>query len=347
VPVTIVRPASPPNAKVSDIRERRRRRGSIRDRARRLDIGLVNNMPDSALVATERQFGALLASSAARTDVRLRFFALRQIPRSRQALAHLAQSYADAAALGDQELDALIVTGAQPSAPELADEPYWPALTAVIDWAEANTISTILSCLAAHAGVLHLDGVARRPLKDKCSGVYAFEVVTRAGLTRDADARWLSPHSRYNGLDECELVRNGYTILARSPEVGVDLFVKQLRSLFVFLQGHPEYELDSLAREYRRDLRRFFGGELAAPPAAPQDYFPPKTERSLAEFAARARAERNARLMSDFPAAVTAAGEAPWRETATRLYGAWLDIVAERKAEASQDSSALVARWGG
>src|SRR5579863_5153680 len=174
MPVTVVKPISAPSAQVSDIRERRARRGTIRERARRIEIGIVNNMPDAALAATERQFGSVLESVAAEADVRLRFYALRQIPRSREAREHISQLYADADALGYQELDALIVTGAQPNAPNLRQEPYWRSLTSVIDWAEANTISTILSCLAAHAGVLHLDGVARRPLKDKCAGVFAF-----------------------------------------------------------------------------------------------------------------------------------------------------------------------------
>jgi homoserine O-succinyltransferase/O-acetyltransferase len=346
MPVTVVKPISAPSAQVSDIRERRARRGTIRERARRIEIGIVNNMPDAALAATERQFGSVLESVAAEADVRLRFYALRQIPRSREAREHISQLYADADALGYQELDALIVTGAQPNAPNLRQEPYWRSLTSVIDWAEANTISTILSCLAAHAGVLHLDGVARRPLKDKCAGVFAFEVMARSALTPSVDAPWLVPHSRHNGLDEDELKAKSYAILTRSPDVGVDLFVKQFRSLFVFLQGHPEYEADSLAREYRRDMGRFLRGELGAPPILPEGYFAPDAARSLAEFAAHARTERDADLMTAFPAAAGPAAP-PWRETAMRLYGAWLGLVAERKAEASQETSSHAARWGG
>ena len=62
-------------------------------------------------------------------------------------------------------MDALIITGAEPRAEAICDEePYWPALTRLIDWAEIGTISTLFSCLAAHAAVLHLDGIKRRPL---------------------------------------------------------------------------------------------------------------------------------------------------------------------------------------
>ena len=67
-------------------------------------------------------------------------------------------------------LDGLIVTGTEPRAPLLQEEPYWPTLTKVVDWAEEHTVSTIWSCLAAHAAVLHLDSVQRRPLRKKHQG---------------------------------------------------------------------------------------------------------------------------------------------------------------------------------
>ncbi len=211
MPVTIERPALAAEPRISDIRERRRRRGTIRDRGRRLTIGLVNNMPDSALAATERQFSRAVEAAAGDIDVQLRFYALPQVPRSTEALEHLARLYVDAAALRGDSLDAMIVTGAQPVAAHLRDEPYWRALTKVIDWAEANTISTILSCLAAHVGVEHFSKIARRPLTKKCSGVFAFERVSADRLTEGSNEPWLVPHSRYNGLDEAELILAGYT----------------------------------------------------------------------------------------------------------------------------------------
>jgi homoserine O-succinyltransferase/O-acetyltransferase len=347
MPITIERPALA-DARISDIRERRRRRGTIRDRGRRLTIGLVNNMPDGALAATERQFNRALEAAAGDIDVQLRFYTLPQVPRSPEALEHLARLYVDAAALQGGSLDAVIVTGAQPIAARLRDEPYWGALTRVIDWAEANTISAILSCLAAHAGVEHLSGVARRRLTKKCSGVFAFERVGADRLTEGAHERWLAPHSRYNGLDEAELIRAGYAVLTRSPRVGVDMFVKQMRSLFVFLQGHPEYEGDTLAREYRRDLGRFLGGEIAALPDIPEGYFSAQAERALASFRDQARAAGRPDAMAAFPdIALRGQTDAPWRSSTDLLYRNWLGLVAERKVEAAQRTSSLAARWGG
>ena len=76
----------------------------------------------------------------------------------------------------------MIVTGAEPLAPDAARSPIWHALCELIDWADANTVSTILSCLAAHAGVLHLDGIGREPLPAQMFGAVRFETVARHKL---------------------------------------------------------------------------------------------------------------------------------------------------------------------
>ncbi len=148
----------------------------------RLAIGLLNNMPDAALKATERQFARLLAVASGATDVRLHLFSLDSVPRGAAAKAYLAGRYGGLAALEATALDGLIVTGAEPVAPSLTDEPYWSELTRVVDWAEQNTASTIWSCLAAHAAVLHLDGIARRRLPEKRFGLYECTAVSPDGL---------------------------------------------------------------------------------------------------------------------------------------------------------------------
>ena len=77
------------------------------------------------------------------------------------------------------------------------------------------------------------------------------------------------PHSRWNDLAESDLRAHGYEVLTRSGEAGVDIFAKQWNSLFVFLQGHPEYDADTLFREYRRDMTRYLRGERDDLPGLP------------------------------------------------------------------------------
>ena len=115
-----------------------------------VEIGLVNNMSDSALQATERQFLALLEAASNGMMVCLTPYALPEVPRSDSGRSHVS-SYFSVNDLWDKSLDGLIVTGMEPCAVNLAEEPYWPSFTRLVDWAEESTASSIWSCLAAHA----------------------------------------------------------------------------------------------------------------------------------------------------------------------------------------------------
>jgi homoserine O-succinyltransferase len=77
-----------------------------------------------------------------------------------QQLLHA--EYANISCLQGTKLDGIIVTGMEPGVGPLTEEPYWRAFADLIDCSERNTTSSIWSCLAAHAVVLHRDGIARR-----------------------------------------------------------------------------------------------------------------------------------------------------------------------------------------
>src|SRR5882724_10083404 len=90
-----------------------------------IHVGLVNNMSDAALRTTELQFARLLKDAAGPLDVRLRLFSLRTIARAAETRARMAGFYDDATFLEAANIDALIVTGAQPGTADQRQEPYW------------------------------------------------------------------------------------------------------------------------------------------------------------------------------------------------------------------------------
>src|ERR1700685_4608400 len=110
-----------------------------------LTIGLVNNMPDAALRTTEWQARELLARAAGKRPVSLRIFSLPEVPRSEIGRLHTSRHHEPIAALWQSDVAGLIVTGPEPRAPAFEDEPYWPALARLVDWAEECTVSTIWS----------------------------------------------------------------------------------------------------------------------------------------------------------------------------------------------------------
>ena len=89
--------------------------------------------------------------------------------RGEAARERISRSYCGIDELTDSQLDGLIVTRTEPRASSLPDEPYWDPLMRVLAWSAVNTTSTIWSWLAAHAAVLHLDGIDRVALVEKQS----------------------------------------------------------------------------------------------------------------------------------------------------------------------------------
>ena len=305
-----------------------------------IDIGLINNMPDAALDATERQFRALLGAAAKDIVVRLTLYTLPEVPRNEFGRQQVS-SYSNIDELWDRRHDGLIVTGAEPRAADLKDEPFWGSLTRVLEWAERHTHSTILSCLAAHAGILHIDGIVRRPLGDKRFGVFECVRVSDHPLMAAAPSHLQMPHSRWNEIPEEALLACGYRVLTRSEDAGVDAFVKQRKSLFVFFQGHPEYDATTLLLEYRRDIGRFLRGERDTYPPMPQGYLDEETVHALTTLRERALSDRREELLAEFPIAM-AAGKVRnnWRSTAQGLYRNWLlYICAAKKQSGARDRS--------
>src|SRR5258706_3955371 len=199
-----------------------------------LNIALINNMPDPALEDTELQFFELLDSVSSDLPIRVELYSLPNLPRGERAQQHLKNFYFDVDRLLNRHFDGAIITGTEPRQPNLQCEPYWSALAEVLDWAQYNTRSTVLSCLAAHASVLYSDGIPRRPLTDKQFGVFTYQRVRDHALTRGWPDHVRFPHSRWNEVPGESLNACGYSVLTQSSQAGVDLFVrKKKNSLFV------------------------------------------------------------------------------------------------------------------
>ena len=285
-------------------------------------LALVNNMPDSALVATERQF-TRLASEALEGALDISLFHIPSLPRGQDAKAILAQNYSPIDEMLDAEFDALIVTGNEPRAAKLDDEPYWPDLVEIVTWAQQNTAISLWSCLAAHGAVLYLDGIERQRLPRKKSGVLSCNVAepARQGLP----ASLTVCHSRMNEVRTSDLLARGYEIVSEAAGGHVDVFAKTSGSRFLFLQGHPEYDADSLMREYRRDVGRYLNGNRETYPDVPESYFDSMTTVRMENFRVLAEKSRDMRLFESFPQATLRSGlQRKLADSARDIFSGWM-----------------------
>ena len=303
-----------------------------------LNIGLVNNMPDSALIPTERQLFDLLGAAAGKLVIRLHLYTMDSTPRTDWGRDYVHRFYRGIDDLFDRRLDGIIITGAEPKTDRLTEEPYWASFVDVIDWAKENTFSSVCSCLAVHGAVLHLDGIERLPLPEKCIGVFNQTRTAHHPLLLGVQERLRIPHSRWNEVREDDLAQSGYSILTKSDSAGVDCFVKQhQRSLFVCFQGHPEYEAQSLLGEYRRDIGRFLRREKDSYPTMPRGYFSRVSEEALVSFQHEACSSRRPELLASLPAdRLTRDLRNTWHAAAKRIYSNWILYLSSQKARRSQ-----------
>jgi homoserine O-succinyltransferase/O-acetyltransferase len=303
-------------------------------------IGLVNNMPDSALHSTEGQFGELLQAASGTQKLRLRLSSLPELPRGAEAREHIGRGYFPLEELLAGPLDALIVTGTEPRAPVLTEEPYWPSFVELLSFAREHTVASIWSCLAAHAVVLRLDGIERQRLTQKRCGVYEHTILYEHSLMAGVSEPMPMPHSRWNELAPAALRAAGYTLLSWSEETGADAFVRHERSLLLFFQGHPEYEDTTLLKEYRRDVGRYLNGQQSHYPTLPRGYVSAEASAMLAEFRERALASRSAALLESFPFAAVAAGLSNrWRASAIAMYRNWLSFIRAGRVDSAETVS--------
>lgn len=295
-----------------------------------LHIGLVNNMADKAMGATEHQFLTLLEAAAGDMPINVTLYALPEVERSAAGQRRVSSFYFGTEQLWelppDEHPDALIVTGREPRARDLRDEPYWPGFERVVAWTQEFSRSAVWSCLAAHAAVLALDGIERVPSAHKHFGIFACEQVAEHLLLAGAPAALRVPHSRWNGLCSSRLAAHGYQVLTCTSDGTVDTFIKQDRGLSIFFQGHPEYEPETLLGEYRRDAARYLRGERETYPLLPRDYFDGQTEQRLLALAAAAGRSRSPTLVDQVSSVLAAVRiQNTWRSTAVSMYRNWLE----------------------
>jgi homoserine O-succinyltransferase/O-acetyltransferase len=306
---------------------------AIRDSIR---LALINNMPDAALEDTELQFFELLDIASGDTPVVVKLYSLTGVPRTDRGQRHLNSFYWDFNDLWNTRFDGVIVTGTEPHQPNLRDEPYWGLMAEVFDWAEQNTSSTILSCLAAHASVLHCDGISRHRLPDKKFGVFQSAKTCDHPLLNGIPDSLCFPHSRWNEVRENELIAAGYLVLTKSATAGVDLFTKKKKkSIFVHFQGHPEYSAQTLLKEYRRDIKRFLRGERETYPSMPQGYFDSSSTQLLERYCESAVRVRREEIIDSFPESVVSGLENGWKASSVCVYRNWLTYLESQKVEST------------
>ena len=299
----------------------------------RLNIGLLNLMPDAVLAATERQWMRLCSGF----DDAVSYVypcSPGAYERSAAAQAHIARYYDTLATIRERDLDLLILTGANPRSADITHETFWQPMLDLVAWAQRCACPVVCSCLATHVVVKALYGIDRRRLPEKCWGVYAHTLIEpNHPLVQNIDTGWHAPHSHLYGVTRRQLEDAGLCVLAEGVEAGVYVAVSRTPVEFLFLQGHPEYDANSLLKEFKREVRRFNDGLIPEFPRVPAHCFGADALETVAALrVASVDAKTNGGSVPCFPEAQLEGGvRNVWRTSGGQLFDNLLRLIHEAK----------------
>ncbi len=232
---------------------------------RPLNIAILNLMPEKE--RTELQLLRLLGNTP--LQVHVTFLHTASYASKNVSKSHLDTFYNTIDDVRDQKFDGMIITGAPVEHLSFEEVDYWEELADIMEWTKTNVTSVLHICWGAQAALYYHYGINKYSLKQKCFGLFEHSVEdSKIRLLRGFNDRYYAPHSRYTAVSLDEIKQDDrLTLLSASEEAGA-FIIKSKDSKHVMITGHLEYDADTLAEEYERDLTKGIDIDV------PKNYFP-------------------------------------------------------------------------
>lgn len=257
-----------------------------KDRAEHQDIRplrvvILNIMPKK--IETESQLLRLLSNTPLQVDVELLQMASHVSRNTSQG--HLEAFYKTFDEIKDNRYDGMIITGAPVELLEYEAVDYWDEITKIMEWSKTHVFSTLYICWGAQAGLYYHFGIPKYPLEQKMFGVFPHRAeVSNCQLLRGFDDIFYVPHSRNTEIHREDIERIPQLEILTSSDISGVHIVANKNGRQYFITGHSEYDRDTLANEYRRDLDKGIDIQL------PYNYFPDDNPDNVPLFSWRCTA---------------------------------------------------------
>ena len=231
---------------------------------RPLEILLLNLMPTK--IDTETQLSRLLGNTPLQVELTLLHTKTHRSKNTSEE--HLLAFYKVFDDIKHRNFDGLIITGAPVEKMAFEEVEYWEELCEIMEWSKTHVHSTFHICWGAQAGLYYHYGIPKYPLDEKMFGVFEHTVLDRKNmLLRGFDDTFFVPHSRHTEIRSEDISKcAALEILSVSEKAGV-YAVASRDGRQIFITGHSEYDPETLAKEYFRDLSQ------GKPIRLPENYF--------------------------------------------------------------------------
>lgn len=232
---------------------------------RPLKIIILNLMPTK--LETETQLLRLLSNSPLQLDIE--FLQVATHKAKNVSKSHMDKFYKTFDEVTENKYDGMIITGAPVEQMEFEEVDYWDELCKIMDWSKTNVYSTFHICWGAQAALYYHYGIKKYKTPKKIFGIFPHTCLDDTHpLMRGLDDVYYVPHSRHTEIKMSDIAQvKDLQIISYSEEAGVHI-VSDMECRNFFVTGHSEYDRDTLAKEYFRDLSKGLDIDM------PVNYFP-------------------------------------------------------------------------
>lgn len=253
---------------------------AIHQDIRPLKLLILNLMPNK--IDTEIQLLRLLSNTPLQIDVD--FLKMVSHKSKNTSVSHLAKFYVGFDDIKENRYDGMVITGAPLEHLAFEAVDYWDELCKIMDWSKTHVFSTVHICWGAQAGLYHHYQIDKVNYNQKLFGIYTQHLCSHHALVNGFDDVFDTPQSRYTGIHEQQVEQHeALEVLSTSLLTGVNMLMsKDAKNIFIL--GHLEYDVDTLAKEYYRDLEKGIDIQM------PFHYFPENDSSKKPEITWKAHA---------------------------------------------------------
>ncbi len=242
---------------------------------RALKIVILNLMPKK--IETETQIMRLLSNTPLQVDIEL--LQVSSHVSKNTPLSHMSTFYKTFEEVKNNRYDGMIITGAPVEHLKYEDVDYWNELCEIMDWSLTHVFSVLHICWAAQAGLYHHFGIPKYQLNKKMFGIFPHNTEkSNEPLLKGFDEDFLVPHSRHTEIRREDIEKNPQLEILTSSEISGIHIVANKNGRQYFITGHSEYDRDTIAQEYFRDVEK--GLEIEVP----YNYFPNDNPKEIPHF---------------------------------------------------------------
>ena len=225
---------------------------AIHQDIRPLRILILNLMPNK--IETEIQLLRLISKTPLQIDVD--FLMMQSHVSKNTNVSHLKKFYQTFNGIKNDCYDGMIITGAPLEHLKFNDVDYWDEICEVMKWSKTHVFSTVHICWGAQAGLYYHYGIHKVDYNQKLFGIYTQRLCSTHFLVDGFDDEFCTPQSRYTGINEKQVKENdNLEIVLYSHLFGINMVISK-DSKNIFILGHLEYDADTLAKEYQRDIEK-------------------------------------------------------------------------------------------